>query len=418
MMCGPACLPSSCICHDGQWGCSLDCAGQCVERPAWTGSPAYVIIDLGTLGGWTSVGLGINESGQVVGGADTPGGKRHAFLWDCGTMQDLGTLTGIPITEAWDINNVGQVVGAAMAHGSAPPHAFLWQNGEMIELTHLGGGESDAFAINDIGQIVGLSKRAQDTEIRAVLWDESGISEITNTLGGSSSMAWDINDVGQVVGSATTVSELHAFLWEEGVMQDLGTLGGEYSRAFGINDLGQVVGRAERAPGGDRIFHAFLWQAGDMIALDAMGRYLDSEADSVNHRGHVVGTAIRDQAICGYMYGPDAGMQELLALLSPNNGWSWMNPRDINDAGQIVGAGTYRGRSLAFLMTPLDGDYDNDNDEDTDLGDFAAFRACLAGPSGSVEGQCKPYDINRDGAIDLVDLQAFQWVFGDPSHRW
>src|SRR5436309_1672459 len=49
--------------------------------------------DLGTLpGGYASYAYGINDAGQVVGTSEDSSGLRHAFLWSAGTMADLGTL--------------------------------------------------------------------------------------------------------------------------------------------------------------------------------------------------------------------------------------------------------------------------------------------------------------------------------------
>ena len=49
---------------------------------------------LGTLGGSESVGMDINNSGQVVGGAQNVSGNFRPFRWANGTMTDLGTLGG------------------------------------------------------------------------------------------------------------------------------------------------------------------------------------------------------------------------------------------------------------------------------------------------------------------------------------
>jgi probable HAF family extracellular repeat protein len=76
--------------------------------------------DLGTLDNQSTRALAINESGLVVG-RSTVGSVDHAFLYDGSTMLDLNSLVTLPagwtLTEAWDINNAGQIVGYANFNG-------------------------------------------------------------------------------------------------------------------------------------------------------------------------------------------------------------------------------------------------------------------------------------------------------------
>lgn len=98
---------------------------------------------------------GINAAGQIVGGTN------HAFLWDAGTVTDLGTLGGA-YSMAYGINTAGQVVGSA-ATADGTWHAFLSQGGAMTDLNSLLPADSgwilrEARSVNDAGQIVGMGQ--------------------------------------------------------------------------------------------------------------------------------------------------------------------------------------------------------------------------------------------------------------------
>jgi len=87
-------------------------------------------------GGPNSRGYRINDSGQIAGQASTPGGQYHAFLYNDGKMIDLGTLGGAS-SSAYDINESGQIVGNADTSGGQS-HAFLYSGGKLIDLRTLG----------------------------------------------------------------------------------------------------------------------------------------------------------------------------------------------------------------------------------------------------------------------------------------
>src|SRR2546426_137688 len=70
------------------------------------------MLELGTVGGRGSLGLAINNRGQIIGSAGTRAGEDHAFLWEGGKMTDLGTLGG-EWSVAYAINNRDQIVGTS-----------------------------------------------------------------------------------------------------------------------------------------------------------------------------------------------------------------------------------------------------------------------------------------------------------------
>lgn len=224
-------------------------AGQVVGVSHYSGSENRAFLwqngvmqNLGTVGGDESSASGINSAGQVVGRDAFHGAFGRAFLWQNGSMQILAS-PGVNHDSATDINDAGQVVGAA-SYGdpsASVPHAVLWQNGSIQDLGYLSGSDrSWAYAINNAGQVVGSSNHA-------FLWQNGSMQDL-GTLGGSISDAYDINDGGQVVGQSLTAAQgYHAFLWENEQMKDLNTLiptdsGWVLVEARAINKRGQIAG--------------------------------------------------------------------------------------------------------------------------------------------------------------------------------
>ena len=264
-----------------------------------------VLLDLQTLpGGAFSAADGINDSGQVVGTSDSPVGQR-AFLYANGAMQSLGILAGDTDSYASAINNRGQVVGSSGVSGESA-QAFLYEDGIMRGLGYLAGSAvSVALDINNSGQVVGFGQGPEGE--RAFLFADGVMQDLGTLPGGSFSIAWGIGDGGHVVGyGANSLGRSRAFLYENGVMSDLGTFaGGRNSFAYGVNNAGVVVGGSESAQG----YRAFMYSGNTMFDLNQM--------------------------------------------LAPDTGWTLLNALSINDAGQIIGIGTFGLETRrAFLLTP------------------------------------------------------------------
>lgn len=89
-------------------------------------APQYTVTDLGTLGGVTSLGFGLNGAGEVTGYSTLTGSSiRHAVRWSGGPGTDLGTLGGTDST-GYDINASGQVAGHSQLTGNTATHAVRW----------------------------------------------------------------------------------------------------------------------------------------------------------------------------------------------------------------------------------------------------------------------------------------------------
>ena len=220
------------------------------------------------------------DTPDTTGPTPAPGSQAVAAATVSYSIKNIGTLGG-NISEAYDINNVGQTVGWART-AADKTHAFLQHAGTMKDLGTLSGGLSEANAINDAGVVVGYSTLSSGAE-RAVRWQNGTIKNL-GTLGGRNSRATDINQDGVIVGwSMTSSGDTHAFVYQNGMMKDIGTLGGKRSVANGVSNSGRVVGMSTTASGKK---HAFAWANGKFQDLGDGGT-LFGEVTAIN--GWIVG---------------------------------------------------------------------------------------------------------------------------------
>jgi probable HAF family extracellular repeat protein len=256
---------------------------------------------LETPAGMESQASAVNNLGQAAGSTTAPQSPSEAALWlTDGSLVPLGSLSGGSFSNAFDLNDAGQVVGIAGAGGY---FGFVWDEASgMQPLPRLDSSFTSAEAINNLGQIVGYSGSS------AVLWDDGEIVALPTLEGGSSAAARDINDAGQIVGESTDAADVwHAVMWEReepngsasaaeyqygGGWQvvDLGSLGGSWTGAQGINEYGLlVVGAMQEAPGG--LTHGFVWENGEFTLLPSLPGDNTTYASSVNDAGQIVGSS-------------------------------------------------------------------------------------------------------------------------------
>lgn len=168
------------------------------------------MMDIGTLGGDNSDAFGYNDAGQIVGWAqDQPGGKfYHAFLWQSGSMTNLGEIGGFDTSQAEAVNNAGQVVGIGKVQIAPQDSSATF--------------EEHAFIYSALTGVVLLE---------SVIPVSSGWTELSPR---------DINDSGEIVGDGTINGARHAFLMTPPPIPTVSTWG-LLAFAVGILILGTLV---------------------------------------------------------------------------------------------------------------------------------------------------------------------------------
>jgi probable HAF family extracellular repeat protein len=214
------------------------CCTQVLQfRPAmWTLGPPDQIHELPLISGDSSgAATAINDNGQIVGISgicDQAVGRhtaRHAVLWENGSVTDIYPDAPAPW---WNtptaINQHGDVAGFAGdpsdVEANSILHAFMWTREDGIRpLKPLKGRtpqhvDSEAYGINERGQVVGVSCDAGKNDCRAVVWDHGAYpTDLNDAKGGAPAflaIAKDINDKGEITGRGVDLAtgSLIAFL--------------------------------------------------------------------------------------------------------------------------------------------------------------------------------------------------------------
>jgi len=317
----------------------------------------YAIIELPKPNGESTLGKGMDDSGNVVGSMQEIGLYIAPTLWLPGNGPiQLPTFGGV-YGSAYDINESGEIAGSATFPGGGvyDEQAALWRNGQVINLGTLGGEDSEALAINDLGEIVGWS----ETEPGVIgkfpfIRRDGSMQQLRDPGNGGWGWANGLNNTGLIVGLFAG----RAMLWEnEGPPLDLGTLrpdGRGESVARDVNDAGYVVGGADIDSSKT---NAFIWYGGTMTDIGRLPNRKYAWARAINNHNQVVGwSASQPPNLDAFYWTQNTGLRPLADLLPPKTTWRLYDAWDINDAGQICGGGTLRhtyGPFDAFLMTPV-----------------------------------------------------------------
>jgi probable HAF family extracellular repeat protein len=303
----------------------------------------------------------------------------RAVLWKDGQIIDLGTLEGGYESLGYAVNSRGQAIGMSLTTVPDPDsimgaiygwpqqtRAFLWENGSMRDLGTLGSGTNAiALMLNESGQVAGYSYTGSDPSpgcpfplvTSSFLWQNGTMVDL-GTLGGTCTLVSDLNNRGQAVGVSNLAGDetRHPFLWQQGVIKDLGTLGGE-GAAVAVNEAGVAAGWSNRK--GNTVTRATLWNGDKVTDLGTVGQDPCSIADAINSKGQVIGFSgdCNFEDLNAFLWEPGKGMTNLNDFVPPEFDLHLRVAWAINDRGEIAGIGRFPdGVHHTFVLVPCGDD--------------------------------------------------------------
>ena len=290
---------------------------------------------------------------QSLPSALTPGHPNFVtYTASTGAPSILGAWNGSSYTIAYDINDLGTIVGVS---DDASITAVGWATG-----TNSGPKSTTPFlisnagavgrAVNAVGQVAGEigSHAGLWTPVpKSTSYTATDIGAATLFVGATISAAYGINASGQVVGSYRVNGEDKCFLWTPsstngttGTAVEIPGLGGTFCVANDINSSGQIAGASTLLGGGPN--HAFV-SIGGAAAIDLQPGTDESYGAAINNAGQVAGyhtpaigptsAAVWTPSGSGWGSASDLGTPTLSGQSGPINSAAL----DINDAGYVVG---------------------------------------------------------------------------------
>ena len=313
------------------------------SQTLWADNGPYTVQDAGPARG---VALGVNASAVVVG-TDGAAAPRTAFLTLFGSGSQLLSGSGSTDDVAFGVHPDGWAVGHSTSGFFTKPVSF--QSGSAADLAP-SAMMGAARAVNASGAIAGWV-----VDARGSRRSSGPMAAGLDVPGTFYAQAFALNDAGVVTGTFYNAGDntLRAFTWSAGgAATMLPTLGGNTSEGNGINNQGDVVGdsfrtasaRRDRGCCGPRRAESSIWaRLAERPAAPATST-TTGRSSATRSMPRVPPRAFLSEA--------GAAMVDLNTLLPPASGWVLLSANAINDAGQIVGEGTFNDEPRAFLLTP------------------------------------------------------------------
>lgn len=306
----------------------------------------------------------INQQGQVVGAIDNAKYSNGAFFWD--KQNGLRVIEPMHImstnikfeTYLIGLNDEGKVIGFITHEDeyceTFHDQSFLWTEEAGFDFLTLNGQNFWASSINSQGEILGMTSSGEDEEYerRFFIRDKEGkLKELD--LSNSKALPLFIDDKTRAF-FIDFESDLAAFfVWDQGKIIKPKKNTDFLPEVF--NRRGTVAGirsfEVETIEGIEEQSFLWMWSPGKRSIKMVRIESSNLSIHGMNDDGVIVGNMEKDESDVACLWSDSTGLVDLNDCIDPDSGWKLYQANDINNAGQIIGAGEKEGRLRAFILT-------------------------------------------------------------------
>lgn len=291
----------------------------------------------------------INSDGDIVGRITLTDSSSRPVLWRDSSILDLFGNNSDSSGEAYGISDTGIVIGTVLLGNVA--RGFVWQDGDVTFPVPVAESPSSFTVINRIGAFGG--SMTVDGDSRALV----GLGSVVHEVNSRQFIHFSaMNSFGTAVGNSMDSTTTHGLVYSNDKVTELNPPSGyDNVQPSDINDTGKIATFVWRWNGPELTLRGAIYDGSDVRLLDALPGDEYTIAESINSSGDVLGySRDRETDTLHPVLWPagNATPMDLQTMINPSSRWSLMNVYDMNDSGQIVGAGVFEGQVRAFVLTP------------------------------------------------------------------
>jgi hypothetical protein len=306
---------------------------------ARAGDPAYTLVDLGA----RTAAYAINDRNEIAGMTS----DENAAVWSNGVWHEYAFQKTSAVGRAIGIDEQGDLVGAEDPTAHVEDAVWLPKGkskARQIPVSNKSISEGSRVGVSADGKtVVGT-----DHDLLCFEW-HPGDAETTGLGipdGFVTCQASDVDSAGDIVGGLSDWGDSSAaFVYRDGMFNLVDVRTDTSTTLSAINEFGHAAGRIDS-------MGATYWDGTTLSLIPQQGALHMLGSFAIDAADDIVGYGKNGSGYADLLYSGGT-LIDLATKIKAAKGWKFgLGAQGINDAGYIVGIGTFEGEQHGYLLIP------------------------------------------------------------------